>query len=74
MSNLRHLKYRHSKFGLTFTELIIATAVALILSALGVLIFVGSTREIAVIKKTTDKYKDNCIIEKYIKEIFDDGI
>ena len=55
MSNLRHLKYRHSKFGLTFTELIIATAVALILSALGVLIFVGSTREIAVIKKSTDR-------------------
>ena len=27
-----------------------------------------------IIKKTTDKYKDNCIIEKYIKEIFDDGI
>lgn len=55
MSISRHLKYGHYNYGFTFAELIIAVFVALILSALGVLIFVGSTREIGQIRNASKR-------------------
>ena len=55
MSILRHLKYGRSNLGFTFAELIIAIFVALVLSGLAVLIFVGSTREIGQIKRASDR-------------------
>lgn len=55
MSISRHLKYGHFRLGFTFAELIIAVSVALIISVLTVLIFVGSTREIGEIRSNSTR-------------------